>query len=234
MRVLVFDIWGDYAHFRKFYTTSSPLSFSFPPPSTLAGILGAICGAGKEEYLQIFAPDKCRLALKILKPVQKVRMGINHIDTKKSWLPKQHTQIRTEFLKDPAFRVYFAHQDDSLFEKTADLIKQHQSIFTVSLGLSELLADFNYVGVYEAQEMPEASATDISTPVTIGNMIADNLTIENNKKYFKENMPIVMNPAREIEKYDEIIFEAQGKTIHAQLKNYQRLSNGENITFFWV
>ena len=47
MKVLVFDIWADYGHFRKFYTTTSPLTFSFPAPSTIAGILGAIYGAGK-------------------------------------------------------------------------------------------------------------------------------------------------------------------------------------------
>ncbi|MFB3896899.1 MAG: CRISPR-associated protein Cas5, partial [bacterium] len=34
MKILVFDIWGDLGHFRKFYTTTSPLSFSFPPPSS--------------------------------------------------------------------------------------------------------------------------------------------------------------------------------------------------------
>jgi len=53
MKVLVFDIWGDYGHFRKFYTTTSPLTFSFPPPPTIAGILGAIYGTDKKtnEYL---------------------------------------------------------------------------------------------------------------------------------------------------------------------------------------
>lgn len=48
MKVLAFDIWADYAHFRKFYTTTSPLTFSFPPPPTIAGILGAIYGTEKK------------------------------------------------------------------------------------------------------------------------------------------------------------------------------------------
>jgi len=55
MKVLVFDLFGDFAHFRKYYTTTSPLTFSFPPPPTIAGILGAIYGASKEEYLDIFS-----------------------------------------------------------------------------------------------------------------------------------------------------------------------------------
>ena len=81
MKVLFFDIWGDYGHFRKFYTTTSPLTFSFPPPSTIAGILGAIYGATKDEYLKIFSSDRCKTALKIISPVKKVRMVINLINT---------------------------------------------------------------------------------------------------------------------------------------------------------
>jgi len=151
MKVLVFDIWGDYAHFRKFYTTSSPLTFSFPPPPTIAGIMGAIYGAGKDEYLNIFAPIKCRLALKIVSPVRKVRMGINLINTKGNyWQPvkkKNHeprTQIRTEFLKDPHFRIYAAHKDEKVFNKLGQSIKEHRCIYSVSLGLSELRSDIGH------------------------------------------------------------------------------------------
>ena len=76
MKVLIFDIWGDFGHFRKFYTTSSPLSFSFPPPPTIAGILGAIYGTDKfkNEYLRVFNYKNCRIALKILNPIKKIRM----------------------------------------------------------------------------------------------------------------------------------------------------------------
>jgi len=45
-------------------------------------------------------------------------------------------------------------------------------------------------------------------------------------------MPIKMNQKRIVEKYDDVIFEPDGKTIKAKVKNYYRLENGENITFF--
>ncbi len=35
-RVLVFDLWGAVALFRRFYTTASPLTFAFPPPTAIA------------------------------------------------------------------------------------------------------------------------------------------------------------------------------------------------------
>ena len=237
MKVLVFDIWGDYGHFRKFYTTSSPLTFSFPPPPTLAGIMGAIYGAGKDEYLKIFSPDQCRLTLKIVSPVKKARMGINLINTKGNyWQPvkkKNHeprTQIRTEFLKDPCFRIYAAHEDDNVFNKLCQSIKEHRSIYSVSLGLSELLADFRFVDICEAEESHGGNA-ELSTPITAGNLDIDGLEIESGKKYFKEKMPIRMNPDRVVEIYDDVIYEPDGNTIKAKVKNYQRLENGENITF---
>jgi CRISPR-associated protein Cas5h len=60
---LVVDVWSDYAHFRKPYTTSSPLTFAFPPRTALAGLVAAIVGLGKEEYLEHFTRDKASLAV---------------------------------------------------------------------------------------------------------------------------------------------------------------------------
>lgn len=241
MKVLVFDIWGDYAHFRKFYTTSSPLTFSFPSPPTIAGIMGAIYGAGKDEYLNIFSHARCRLALKIVSPVKKVRMGINLINTKGNyWQPvkkKNHeprTQIRTEFLKDPCFRIYAAYEDEKVFNKLGQSIKEHRCVYSVSLGLSELLADFKYVGVYHAEMITISETAELSTTVMTDNLIEDGLEIESGKKYFKEKMPIVMNQDRVVERYNDVIFEPDGNgyTIKAKVKTYCRLETGENIAFF--
>lgn len=239
MKVLVFDIWGSYGHFRKFYTTSSPLTFSFPPPSTIAGILGAIYGAGKDEYLKVFSLDRCKIALKIMNPVKKVRMGINLINTKGGYWTlfsnqyhEPRTQIRTEFLKDPYFRIYFTHKDEKVFKRLTDLLKEHKCIYTVSLGLSELLAEFKYVGEYSSEEKSDNEFVELITPVAETNLIQNGVEIESDKKYFKEKMPIKMNQERIVEKYDDVIFEPDGKTIKAKVKTYFKLENGENITFF--
>lgn len=243
MKILVFDIFGDYGHFRKFYTTSSPLTFSFPPPSTIAGILGAIYGVGKNEYLEVFSLDRCKICIKIVNPVKKVRMGINLINTKDGyWTPvlkitpkskhEPRTQIRTEFLKEPYYRIYLAHENEGIFQAIASLLKEHKSIYTVSLGLSELLADFKFVGEYESEQKSDNEFVELQTLVIESELIKNGLEIETGKKYFKEKMPIKMNQERIVEKYDDVIFEPDGKTIKAKVKNYYRLENGENITFF--
>lgn len=242
MKILAFDIWGDYGHFRKFYTTTSPLTFSFPPPPTIAGILGAIYGTDKNtnEYLKIFGNGRCKIALQILNPVKKVRMGINLLETKGTnlRLPMSdknlalRTQIRTEFLKFPAFRIYITHEGDEVFGSLCKYIAEHKSVYTVSLGLSELLANFRYVRTYEADSVINGDLVDIYTPIRITNLIPDGLDIESGKKYFKEKMPIVMNQDRIVEKYEDVIFEPDGKTIKAKVKTCWKLENGENIAFF--
>jgi len=45
-------------------------------------------------------------------------------------------------------------------------------------------------------------------------------------------MPIKMNQERIVEKYDDVIFEPDSKTIKAKVQTYYKLENGENITFF--
>jgi len=240
MKILVFDIFGDYAHFRKYYTTTSPLTFSFPPPPTIAGILGAICGISKEENLKIFnIYDNCQLALRILHPLQKTRIGINLINTKdnkycllfKTKTHEPRTQIRTEFIKSPKYRIYLIHKDQEIFAKLVNFIQFHKSIFNVSLGLSELLADFNFVGLYDSEELINYEGY-IYSVIPIKKLVGKGINIEANKKYFKEKVPIKMNLDRVVEVYEDVVYEPDGKTIKAYVYIAYQLKNGEIITFF--
>ena len=239
MKVLVFDLFGDFAHFRKYYTTTSPLTFSFPPPPTIAGILGAIYGASKEEYLDIFSYEKCKVALKISKPIKKIRLGLNLINTKENrylrlFRAKNHEpriQIRTEFIKEPRYRIYVYHTDIGVFQRLITLVEEHRCIYTVSLGLSELLADFKYVGVFHGEEV-RAQEIYVDTIIPIEKVKPHGIIIENNKKYFKEKIPVIMRPDRVVEKYSDVVYEPDGLPIKASIENAYKLENGDTIIFF--
>jgi len=239
MKILVFDVYGDYAHFRKYYTTTSPLTFSFPPPPTIAGILGAIYGVPKNENLKIFGYDNCEVALQILNSVKKVRMGINLINTKdnKYFLllkAKNHeprTQIRTEFVKSPKYRIYVRHKDEKVLNGLAEFIKMHKSFYTVSLGLSELLANFNFVGLYNYTEIKNFEGY-INTVIPFSKLVGNGIIIEPDKKYFKEKIPVKMNTDRVVEAYDDVVYEVDGKLIKANIELAYCLENGEHLAFF--
>jgi CRISPR-associated protein Cas5h len=238
MKTLVFDVYGDFGHFKKFYTTSSPLTFAFPPPPTVRGMLGAIIGVDKNDYLDVLSHDKCKIAVRILSPVKKIRMGLNHINTKGNyWIPAKkgsheaRTQIRTEFLKNPAYRLYVCHEDDQIQNRFVENIRSHKTVYTLSLGLSELLADFKFVGLSEFTERKNGEG-HITTVIPMSVIDEYGITFEKDKKYFKEKIAMEMTRDRVVERYEDAIFEVQGKTIYARTNIYWEDEKGERIIFF--
>ena len=89
---LIFDIFGEYGHFRKFNTTTSPLTYSIPTPSSIFGLLGAILGIEREdshnkigekkEHLrEVFSSKNAAVAVRPLSEIKKVNIGFNLLDT---------------------------------------------------------------------------------------------------------------------------------------------------------
>jgi CRISPR-associated protein Cas5h len=230
-RVIVFDVWGDYAHFRKNYSTSSPLTYSFPPRTALSGLIGAIAGLDKAEYFRHFFKDDAKIGCKILEPVKKVRIGENLIDTKsavKMHLIKNRTQIRFEFVKDPKYRVYFSHTDEEFFNKVRDHLVNHQSVYTPCLGLSQFICNFWFVGEFELKK--SEGDVQIIDSVVPGRCLIET-DFEEEREYFSEVMPDEMGEAREVTNYSEILFERNGKRIKARAKELWEVKNGERIIF---
>jgi CRISPR-associated protein Cas5h len=230
-RVLVFEVWGEYGHFRKHYTTTSPLTFSVPSRTALTGLLGAIIGLSKEEYLGHFGRHEAHIGVRLMTPVKKVRFSENLIDTENAGKMnkiKNRTQIQYELLKDPRFRVYFAHDDPDIQRAARDLLFRHCSVYTPCLGLSEHIANFTYIGEYEAEEK-RSEAVEIHTAVRseeVGDMI-----FEPGRQYITEIMPAEMADNRTVIDYSEIIFERNGSPIRAENTRYWELEDGEHITF---
>lgn len=64
MKIIIFELWGKFAHFRKFYTNSSSLSYSVPPRTTIEGIIAAILGYERDSYYEKFNPDNLYVAVR--------------------------------------------------------------------------------------------------------------------------------------------------------------------------
>ncbi len=236
-KFLIFDIWGDYAHFKKYYTTSSPLTFSIPPRSAIIGFISAIIGINKNEYLNVMTKDKAKIAVRIINPIKKIRITQNLIDTKGGhWRPVKRgnltgrTQIRFEYLKDPRFRIYFQHTNTEIYESLKENLKNHKSVYTPYLGISELLADFLFISESTISEKLEGKEfIDIHSVISLEKQTQVNL-LQPGRKYFKERIPVEMKPGRIVTEYKEVLFEIEGKTISAKTKGSIKLSNGDVIT----
>lgn len=239
-RVLVFDVWGDYAHFRKNYSTSSPLTYSFPPRTALSGLIGAITGLDKEAYFRHFYKDKAWIGCRIIQPVKKVRISENLIDTKKSKIrvnAKSKTMIlrvnnrfrvRFELVKAPKYRIYFSYSDEQFFEKLRDLLANHQSVYTPCLGLSQHLCNFQFVGEFGLKKCGE-DFQFIDSVIPSKSILK--VDFQEKKKYFSEVLPNEMGEGREVTEYSEVLYESDGLKIRARVRELWEAENGERIVF---
>lgn len=226
--MLVFDVWGDYAHFRRFYTTTSPLSFPIPPRTALCGLIGAIIGLEKENngYLNYFSTESAHIALKILNPIKKTIIAENLIDTKTSRGPGMNlimdrTQIRFEFLKNQKYRIYFYYpdQEDNLYQKLKYNLANHKTKYTPCLGLSENIANFKFEGEFEIKNLsPSNEHIPITTVIPLQKTSSENgISFEKEGEYFSIRMPVELNTQRIVTKYSDIIFDRNGRPIQAKL-----------------
>jgi CRISPR-associated protein Cas5h len=232
MKVLVFDVWGEFGHFRKHYTTTSPLTYSIPTRTAIAGMIGAIEGLGKDEYLNYFSKKDANIAVKIGSPIKKTRIAENLIDTKNALMMsriKNRTQIRFEVLKDVKYRIYFSHSSEEVYNKLYSMLKEHKSVYTLCLGLSEHIANYEFIGEMEAVSELSDSLKEIHSTIPEKELIKINF--EEGKEYFSETIPIEMLSNREVTEYGKVLFEKNAKCIVANVNNLWRLENGEGIVF---
>lgn len=232
MKCLVFDVWGDFAHYRKFYTTSSPLTFSFPPRTAVAGMIAAILGIDKNEYLKYFTKDKADIAIKIMKPVKKSRISYNLIDTKTAKMMSKiqnRTQVTFEVLKDCGYRIYFTHKDKNLYEKMKGFLKNHKSHYTVCLGLSEYIANFKYIDELEMKEEHSKDYVYIDSVIPFNEDML--IEFEMDREYFKDTVPNEMNENREVIEYKKVIYERNCNPIKCIVDKFYNVREGENIVF---
>ncbi|MDI6730322.1 MAG: type I-B CRISPR-associated protein Cas5b [Candidatus Altarchaeum sp.] len=243
-KVLVFDVWGDYAHFRRGYTTTSPLTFSIPPRTALCGLIGAILGLEKkdEEYLRYFTLDQAKIGLKLLNNIKKVLIAENLIHTKDAKgigmnLIETRTQIRFEFLKDPKYRIYFWHSNNEIYNQLKKNLIEHKSVYTPCFGLSENIANFNFVGEIDVEiKEPNEKILIYSVLPTEKATDKEGINFDFSGEYFSLRLPTEMNQERIITKYSNILFERNGKPIEANMKtSYWEITdeNGtkQNIVF---
>lgn len=232
MKVLVFDVWGDYGHFRKYFTTSSPLTFSFPPKTAIYGLVSAILGIDKDEYLKYFQNKNCKVAIKIINPVKKTRIPINYIDTKQAIdmsKIKNRTQVNLEVIKNCKFRIYFYHKDKEFYDNLKELLIDKKCVYSICLGLSELIANYKFVGEFKAERFENKEFVEIDTLIPFDENI--NIKIQDGREYLKDTIYNEMNEKREITEYISVLYERTGKTIMCNIPVYYKLESGDKIVF---
>ena len=184
--IVAFRYHGRYGHFRKPYSNVSSLTYSFPPRTAIAGLLGAVLGVEKEKVSETFTEDRLKVGVAIEREIKTITHVTNFRNTKsgsvgdvdysikspkEDWKPKlpkniprwnTPIQIPMELLREPSYLLYIG-LDDSIDELTSR-IKAERYVYTPCMGLSEFLAGLEYVSEGMAEPL-EPKEREISTVI---------------------------------------------------------------------
>ena len=240
---LVFDISGEYGHFRKFNTTTSPLTYGIPTPTAVIGILGAVLGIEREDdkgkvgpgqtaLRESFSADRTGLAIRVLNPINKVSMGFNLLNTKSSFYDTKYnpTQIEYELLKNPGYRIYL-RWDHPRREELTDRLRKKRFHFTPYLGTSQFTADVTWQGERKGELIQQEGFVSFHSAVNLTRLREDSNPVDINRinalSIQVETLPLTMRPNRIIERYGEVLVETTGQAVPTLANDQSYAIEGE-------
>jgi CRISPR-associated protein Cas5h len=219
-RVLVFDISGPVGHFRKPYSPMSPVTYPFPPPTAVFGMVGAICGYAKDEYLDHINAAEVAVGIRLLRPTRKFRAALNLLNTKGKAVrnyfrptgENPRIQIPHEFLRDPAFRIYFASRSDGLMSDLGGMLETASTAYTPCLGLSECIAQVQFVGEHSVEPIGSREPVEICTVLDAEGA---GVRYDPGGRYQRVRVSARMQQDRTVTRYTELLVETEARAIRA-------------------
>ncbi|MBL8149530.1 MAG: CRISPR-associated protein Cas5 [Blastocatellia bacterium] len=147
MKGFLFDIKGNWAHYRKPETNNNPLTHDFITKTALIGMIGAVLGIDRKAMCELF-PQLCEDLL--------YSVCVKNAVKKESWAFTlryvvdffQKAPKQMEFLKNPHNRIALALKSDRSYRFFDDFqvaVQNHQAYFTPVLGLHNCPAELSFV-----------------------------------------------------------------------------------------
>ena len=245
-KILIFDIKGPMAHFRKFYTNSSSLSYLFPPRTVVAGIIAGILGLPSERfskdktkiYYELLNKNNCFIGLGLKSKIRKIMQTVNYSFTKtqnNQILFGKPTQIPVEILLDYQFgneityRIYFSCSDgnENLYNDLKNIIKDDKFNYPPYLGISEFLATTKYVN--ETEIIPDKTTNNIEISSVCKLKNIDLNFDKSGFQYLVEKMPTgFLNDRTPLETEDYVVEVNKGTILGKPKTKYYSLAYSEN------
>ena len=230
--MIVFDLSGYFAHFRKHFSTTSSLSYTFPPRTTLCGIVAGILGYNRDEYYEVFSSENCRIGLQVMKPVRRLLQVVNYLMTdgesisffKRTfrWLDKP-AQIRLELItaderipSEVHYRIFFHHEDADLMRSLEDRMLSRKFYYPPSLGTANNLATIRYIDNVEAEFFHPSGDIYIATVIPLS--VVKSIEPEKGLRIHREELvPADFFKDRTLRRIESYIYEEAGKPIKVRI-----------------
>ncbi len=253
MEVISIDLEGKFAHFRKFYSNNTALSYFLPPRTTVIGMLAALLGKEKESYYEGLSSDKIRIGIKINSSLKKsfhrcnllMIKGPNDFRGKAGIVQTPFELVSGKDIKEDLvkYRIYISYfkEGEKTFNEVKNSILNQSFHYNLSFGTANFTA---FVAKYRLFSSSEVKMVEDSVQL---NEIHSAICSENiDKINFSKAQELVLdeelipadfekNNYRGLSKTKKILYSINCKPISVKLKTpFIRLQHGnqiENITF---
>lgn len=165
MQVLSFRWYAKYGHFLRAEANVNALSYPLPPRTAILGLLGAILGLEKDSLPVVLGktlvavggelPQRFWHRIKLRKTLPAaLPLVVKRSQKSRSGSDEAVKLILQEWLWMPEFYVHVAMPDNpSVFSELCDRVAMRRWYFGPCMGLSELFADVELIGVCEAKRL---------------------------------------------------------------------------------
>ena len=233
-KIISFKVIGKFAHFKKYYTNSSSLTYEIPTRTNIMGMLASILCISRDDYYDLFCPDICKLSVSLLSKVKKHFECMNYIHPDKN--KALHTQTRLELLmpveKFIEYEIFVLLKDEN---KHNELLKKLNN-FNVGYGLYFGQRQFR---VFLKEKPIEYEFEKINNLDEIVNI--ETITWSENLVDFSDNSDFIslnmvnnykkIKNGREPLNISNILF-SKNNHLNGKFQEIIRLKNGKNISFF--
>lgn len=242
--ILIFNLYGKFANFKKFYSNTSSLTYKIPTRTVLMGIVASIMEEERNSYYEWLSPNNAKFGIKILKPSKTHFECMNYLNLKDGG----RTQTRLELLmaKDGIleYEIYFWCRDIKKFKILEDRIKNQNLGYGIYLGQRQFRGDVKFKEKIMKKHIEKLKnyKGKIST-LTYSNNVTQLLNLKD-IKLISDRMPIYFSEVIENdkktklvtrmripEKKEDVVFEENGRNIEGEFKEVIRVGN-EYISFF--
>lgn len=249
MKVFSFHLRGKMAHFRKYYSNSSALSYFIPPRTTVTGILAGLLGKERDTYYHEFSLEKCQIALTSRAPIKKCMQKVNLLMVKSerdlNGSAEYHSQTATELIIPQNlqrgyidYQIWVTHEDSKVMLQLENLIKK-DFVGYFSRGISVALGAAYNLGWLEKGQLLEGVEIKETKSIELDSVIPQNKCKEiildgvadGQYRLIKEEVPLEFDQGRKITPrgLGSLIINLSGQPVKAIVDSFVCLEDGKNI-----
>ena len=228
--LVVFDLVGPMAHFRKFYTNSSSLSYHVPPRTTLMGMVAAVLGWARNAYYDRLGLEQAALGVALCMPVRTLVQTVNLLQTKTGdWHGVQsRTQIPTEWVLPKSqdhrallrYRVFFQHRDPGITREVARRLTARAYAYPLFLGVAYCPAWVEDARLYEADQVTwrddDRERVQLDTVVPVERV--ELAELRPGLRLLPDRLPLDFNPDRTLRAIANVVWEDQARPLPVRVK----------------